>query len=164
MMKLLKYLLMMVLVSVTGMVCAQNALPPAAIPEFTVYDMDSKPFTRNDFPKKGKIVIIFYDPGCGYCQKEAQTIGKNYDKFKDASFYFVSMQDKPLIQEFMDKYGGNLMGKSNVKFLHDANYEFINKFHPKEFPSTYVYAANHRLVKYLHGDTSIKTFIAVVNQ
>lgn len=137
---------------------------PSVLPDFTVYDMLDQAFTQADMPDEGRLVIIFYDPGCGYCQKEAATIGKNYERFKDASLYFVAMQDKPLIEEFIQKYGGALQDKPNVHFLRDANYEFINKFNPREYPSTYVFSAtNRRLVRYLSGDTPIGTLISVVN-
>ena len=144
---------------------AQSNAQPSEIPAFTFFKLeDNAPFTQQELPASGRVVLVFFDPGCGHCQEEAEAIGNNLDKFKDASFYFITMQDKPLIQEFVDKYGKKLTGKGNVTFLHDSNYEFIGKFNPTEFPSLYVYSAtNKRLVKYLHGPKKINTILAVVN-
>ncbi len=142
---------------------AQQALPEV-LPDFTVYDLNDKAFTQADMATEGRLVIIFYDPGCGYCQKEAVAIGKQYERFKQASLYFVAMQDKPIIEEFIRQYGKDLLGKPNVHFLRDADYEFIDKFNPKEYPSTYVFSAtNRRLIRYLSGDTPIGTLISVAN-
>lgn len=142
---------------------AQQELP-SLLPDFTVYDMQDQAFTPADMPTEGRLVVIFYDPGCGYCQKEAVAIGENYERFKHASLYFVAMQDKPLIEEFIQKYGTLLQDKPNVRFLRDANYEFIDKFNPREYPSTYVFsAANRRLVRYLSGDTPIGVLISVAS-
>lgn len=142
---------------------AQQALPDV-LPDFTVYDMDDQPFTQKDLATEGRLVIVFYDPGCGYCQKEAVAIGQQYERFKQASLYFVAMQDKPIIEQFIQQYGKDLVGKPNVRFLRDANYEFIEKFSPKEYPSTYVFSAtSRRLIRYLSGDTPIGTLISVVS-
>lgn len=139
-------------------------MQPAKIPAFTFFKLaDGTPFTKSELPASGRVVLVFFDPGCGHCQEEAEAIGNNLDRFKDASFYFIAMQDKPLIQEFIAKYGKKLKGKSNVTFLHDGNYEFISKFNPSEYPSLYVYSANGQLVKYLHGPKEINTILAVVN-
>ncbi len=144
---------------------AQGRTQPVEIPAFTFFKLgDNSLFTQQDLSSKGKIVLIFFDPGCGHCQEEVEAIGDNVDKFKDASFYFITMQDKPLIQEFVDKYGKKLKGRSNVTFLHDGKYEFITKFNPSEYPSLYVYSANKRLLKYLHGPKNVNTIVAVVNQ
>lgn len=143
---------------------AQDNVQPVEIPAFTFFKLDDNtPFTQRELPASGRVVLVFFDPGCGHCQEEAEAIGNNLDKFKDASFYFIAMQDKPLIQAFVDKYGKKLTGKKNVTFLHDGNYEFISKFNPAEYPSLYVYSANKRLVKYLHGPKKINTILAVVN-
>lgn len=142
---------------------AQGELP-SILPDFTMLDMQDEEFTQADLATEGRLFIVFYDPGCGYCQKETLTIGQHYDRFKNASLYFVAMQDKPLIEEFIGKYGKALKDKPNVRFLRDANYEFIDKFNPKEYPSTYVFSAgNRRLIRYLSGDTPIATLISVAN-
>lgn len=144
---------------------AQNNTPPTEIPPFTFFTLeDNSPFTADELVKSGRVVLVFFDPGCGHCQQEAEAIGDHLDQFKNASFYFIAMQDKPLINAFVDKYGKKLKDRSNVTFLHDGNYEFISKFNPAEYPSLYVYSAtNKRLVKYLHGPTKINTILATVN-
>lgn len=142
---------------------AQQELP-SVLPDFTVYDLNDNAFTQADVAKEGRLVVVFFDPGCGYCQKETVAIGKNYERFQNATLYFVAMQDKPLIEAFIQQYGQALQDKQNVHFLRDANYEFIDKFNPREFPSTYVFSAgNQRLIRYLSGDTPISTLISVVN-
>ncbi len=162
----LKHLTLLVILFLSAFsMQAQDNVQPAEIPSFTFFTLaDNSPFTQRELITSGRIVLVFFDPGCSHCQEEIGAIGENLDKFKDASFYFITMQDKPLILEFVGKYGKKLKGKNNVTFLHDGNYEFIGKFNPTEYPSLYVYsAANKRLVKYLHGPTKINTILAAVN-
>lgn len=162
-MRLARHVLCLPLLFLAGWAVAQQELP-SILPDFTLYDMQDEAFTQADMAKEGRLVVIFYDPGCGYCQKEAEAIGKNYERFQQASLYFVAMQDKPLIEEFIEKHGQALRDKPNVHFLRDANYEFIDKFNPREYPSTYVFsAANRRLIRYLSGDTPIGALISVAN-
>lgn len=159
----LVHIILVPLLFVAFIVQGQQELP-AVLPDFTLYGMTGDEFKPSDMATEGRLIVIFYDPGCGYCQKETVAIGKNYDRFKNASLYFVAMQDKPLIDEFIQKYGQELHNKPNVHFLRDANYEFIDKFNPREYPSTYVFSAsNRRLIRYLSGDTPIGTLIAVAN-
>lgn len=158
------YLLLFIPVLLACMsVQAQHQLP-AELPDFTLYDLEGNEFKSEDMAKTGRLIVVFYDPGCGFCQKEVTAIGQNYERFENANLYFVAMQDKPLIAEFAQTYGKALQEKPNVKFLHDADYEFINKFNPKEYPSTYVFsAANRRLIRYLSGDTPIGALISVAS-
>lgn len=162
----MKYLLALCFLIVGSTVTAQSATTPAVIPDFAVYDMATgKGFNQNNLSKSGKLVFIFYDPGCGYCQEKTEDIAKNIAGFDHATIYFISMVDKELIAEFRDKYASKIKDKPNVKFLYDVNYEFLDKFNPREYPTTLVYSAsNKRLIKELSGNTGIKTILAVVNQ
>lgn len=144
---------------------AQNAAQPVVLPQFSFAELSGgKAITNADLPRSAKKVFIFYDPGCGHCQEEAEAIGKNLDKFEGVHFYFISMQDKPLIEEYVRKYGKRLVNQKQVKFLHDSKYEFVGKFHPKQFPSLYVYSADNRLLGYADGPKKISDILKLVNR
>ena len=144
---------------------AQSGAVPYDLPDFTFYGLDDdKALTKKQLPLSDKIVLIFFDPSCRYCQEEAVIIGKNLALFKNTSFYFVSMQDKHLLKVFRDTHGKQLKGKQNVHFLHDTRFEFMGKFNPLEYPSMFVYSKEKKLLQYLHGNISldrIKTALGV---
>src|SRR5690606_33467580 len=102
------------------------AEPAASIPDFTFFILKSNiRFTKEDLAKKGNIVFILFDPTCSHCQHEAHDIGKNYDRVKNANFYFVSMNDPALMASFLNTWAKPLVGKDNVEVLYDRSAEFI---------------------------------------
>jgi peroxiredoxin len=136
---------------------------PFDIPEFTLFRLDdNKVFTRAQLSTTDQLVLIFFDPGCGHCQREASLIGEHLAQFKNTSFYFISMQDKHLIRTFQETFGKKLKNKPNVHFLHDSKYEFMGKFNPLEYPSIYIYNKEKRLVQYLHGNIPFERIKAVL--
>ncbi len=151
-------------VSPSGYAQPAKPQPAATVPEFTFYTLnDNKPFTRNHLPVNGRTVFVFFDPDCGHCQDEISDIGTYFAQFRQASFFLVAMQDKPIIYNFLGKYGTMLQGKRNVTVLHDANYEFIRKFTPSQYPSLFIYGPDRQLIRYLDGPKKIKTIIEAVN-
>lgn len=139
---------------------AQKA-PAATIPNFTFYKVKSGvSFTNADIPKGKKTVFILFDPGCSHCQHEAAALSKNYSKLKNVNIYFVSMNDPALQATFLETFGKDLVGKSNVEVLYDKNQEFIQKFHiPKQFPANYVYGSDMKLQTSWDGERDINKII-----
>lgn len=148
----------------TGQAASQMQVPPhgqtsaagdpaSVIPEFTFYILKSGiRFEKTDLKQGDKHVFILFDPGCTYCQYEARDIGKNFDKFENTSFYFVSMNDPALMATFFSTYAKELDNQPNVHMLYDRNVHFVNKFHvPSQFPATYVYNDKHLLENYWNG-------------
>ncbi len=139
--------------------------PAESLPMFTFFNpKNGFAFKQSDFPKDGKRVFILFDPGCGHCQTETTAIGKNIEKFNDATFCFVSLQEPSLIMEFANSYGKALLNRDNVRFLFDRNMEFINRFHvPKELPAVYIYDAKGKLQTSWEGERSIDDLLKAVN-
>ena len=131
--------------------------PAQILPEFKFYKVKSGiSFTNQDIPKGKKSAFILFDPSCGHCQVEARQLGKNYDKLKNVNIYFVSMNDPALMANFLETFGKELVGKSNVEVLYDRNQDFIQKIHvPKQFPANYVYTAEGKLQSHWDGEKKI---------
>lgn len=157
MMKLYKQGLFALLLIFTTPVFAQN--PVNTIPEFTFFRLDGTPFTRSHLSKTNKIIFIFFDVTCHHCQKEAQTIGKNYSAFKGTSFYMVSLDEPPAIRQFMSTYGKGLYEKKNVTLLQDKNRQFIPKFYPSRYPAIFVYSPQGKLIKYFDSEIPIQQLL-----
>lgn len=131
----------------------QGAEPARSIPDFGFYVLKSGlSFSKADLKAGDKQVFILFDPSCSFCQHEAAYIGKNYDKFKNINFYFISMNDPGLMSTFFDRFAQELIDKPNVFMLYDRNVDFVNKFHvPSQFPATYIYDGNGLYQSYWNG-------------
>lgn len=136
---------------------------PYVIPEFTFYKLDDTPFTRDQLTKTSNIVFVFFSTTCDHCQRETVAMGENYQHFSQSTLYFVSKDSKSDISKYMDTYGKELKGKANVNVLYDPQSEFVLKFHPRQYPSIYIYTPTRQLRKHFNGETPIEEVIAELN-
>lgn len=136
--------------------------PAKVIPDFTFYDLKDQLFTQKNLKQSQKILFLFFDATCTHCQYETQLIGSHYQDFKNTVFYFISMDKKQQIIKFMETYGKQLYGKSNVTVLVDLNRQFIQNFTPSQFPALYIYNANHKLLKYWDTPVAIEQVMNVI--
>ena len=123
----------------------------------TIYNVDgSKHGFNESLPKRGKILLVFYDPSCSHCQQFAQGIAENFNEFKNISVYFICMQDVAHIKGFINMFAKSLIGKGNVSFWRDPGTEFFEYFLPENYPATYLYDARSlKLIKAFQGDYEI---------
>jgi len=138
------------------------ATPPAqTLPNFEFYRFRSGiKVTRDDLSKDKNSVFLFFDPGCGHCQQEAEALEKNMDRLKNVDLYFVSMNDPALILGFEKSFMPKLSEAKNVEILFDKGQEFITKIHvPNQFPANYVYGPNGQLKSSWEGDRNINEII-----
>ncbi|WP_286857663.1 MULTISPECIES: TlpA family protein disulfide reductase [Sphingobacterium] len=140
------------------------AQAPKTIPAFTFEEVyQTGKFSSDRLPKTGYIVLDFYDPGCGHCQKMGAGIAQNLQKLKNVSFYFISMNDKVYVDGFINMHAKALKGAANVKFLYDGGTQFIEKFNPSNYPSLYIYDGKTRtLVQHLDGEDDVKKLLKAV--
>jgi peroxiredoxin len=146
----------------SGNVNAQST-PVQNIPNFTFYRMNGQAFSKKDLTKDKKIVIVFFDITCDHCQHELKAMSDNYEKFKKAEFYLVSLDEVAGIKGFVSKYAPKMSAKPNVTLLRDFNREFIIKFLPVQYPAMYVFSPKGHLIKYFGQNSKIKDILTTVN-
>lgn len=91
-----------------------NAKPTAnnQMPAFNITQTDG---TKVAFKEvSGKVLIVFFNPSCDHCQREAKLISENKDVIKDYQVYFVTPEPMDSIAKFSVEY--NLYRESNVHF------------------------------------------------
>ncbi|SMG45075.1 TlpA family protein disulfide reductase [Sphingobacterium psychroaquaticum] len=111
-------------------------------------------------PTKGKVMLIFYDPGCGHCQKLGASLSKAYATLPPVQIYFVTMNDKEYVDSYLNMYAPALKGKKNVSFWKDPGVEFIERFMPKEYPATYIFDAGSKtLIKDFQGESDVQKIV-----
>ncbi|TZF83153.1 redoxin domain-containing protein [Pedobacter sp. BS3] len=140
-----------------------NQTQPATMPEFLFSKMDGAPFRKENIATDKSNLIIFFDASCEHCQREVSAINKNLSSFKHVNFYMVSLDERPEMIKFMEKYGPELYRRKNVTLLWDKNRIFIPTFMPTRYPAMYLYSKNKELIKYWGGDKDMKELIATVN-
>src|SRR6187549_3929263 len=98
----------------------------------------------------GKNALIFFQPDCDHCQREAQEFERNLDAFAGTTLYFITSGPMEEIKAFADTY--KLNGRPNVHFAFTASLNVLNNHGPISAPSVYIYSGDHKLVKGFNGE------------
>jgi len=154
----MKYFISTVVLIFT-IVSLSMAQVPDTIPAFSKFSnmYSGEKFTSDSLNTENTQVFILFDAGCGHCQELGQGIAKSLGQIKeDVDFYFISMQEKPLVDGYINMFAKELKNDPRVKFLYDPEGEFILKFNPKNFPSTYIYEAKSlQIIKQFDGESHV---------
>ena len=127
----------------------------------TITNMDNADvILNNSLPKKGNVLLVFFDPGCGHCQQLGQGIAKNLPKFANMQIYFISMNDKAYVDGFVNMFAPALKGKKNISFWKDEKAEFITKIQPQSYPATYLYELpSRKLIHAFDGEGDVRKLL-----
>ena len=100
----------------------------------------------------GNTVLIFYQPDCDHCQREAKEISERLDQFKDYNIYFTTTESTEAIDRFAVDY--NLSGRPNIYFAQTTLDAILATVGPISAPSIFIYQ-DQKLVKHLDGETPV---------
>jgi len=125
-------------------------------PSFVLTLLDNTQLNVKDL--NGKNALIFFQPDCDHCQREAQEFERNLEAFGGTTLYFITSGPVEEIKAFADTY--KLNGRPNVFFASTPAINVLNNYGPISAPSVYIYSEDHRLVKGFNGETPIERIIA----
>lgn len=125
-------------------------------PSFVLTLLDNTQVNVKDLT--GKNGLIFFQPDCDHCQREAQEFERNLEAFGGTTLYFITSGPMEEIKAFADTY--KLNGRPNVHFAFTPAINVLNNYGPISAPSVYIYSADHKLVKGFNGETPIERIVA----
>src|SRR5690606_22957716 len=146
--------------------CGLAQQAPQKLPAISTIHNIYKPdqLLQEALPAKGKIVLIFYDPGCGHCQELGAGIAKNIEKLGQTNVFFICMNDKEYVEGYVNMFAKGLKGNKRISFWKDPGVEFIEKFMPENYPATYVYdAPSKKLVKSFQGEGDVNKILPILS-
>jgi cytochrome oxidase Cu insertion factor (SCO1/SenC/PrrC family) len=124
-----------------------NVLTAQVLPKFAFYETGNKAFTNARLKAGVPVVVVYFDPDCDHCNKQAQMIKAEVSKFNNVQMVWVAFPaDLEAINAFGKKYFPAQFGKSFF-FLRDNDYTFDKAFGYSEAPSIYIYNKTGKLVK-----------------
>ncbi|MEJ7643142.1 MAG: redoxin domain-containing protein [Chryseolinea sp.] len=113
---------------------------------------------RNVRDLTGASVLIFFQPDCDHCQREAADIEKNLDAFVDTSLYFITAAPMQEIIQFARDY--KLSDRSNVHFGFTPAKNILDNYGAISAPSVYIYSDKHKLVKSFNGEVAVEKILS----
>lgn len=125
------------------------------LPSFQLTLLTGEKMMANDLP--GRTILIFYNPDCDHCQREAEEISFRLADFKNYTLYFIAASPDENVRLFAEKY--DLLGKGNVLFAKAEVPDVIREMGPMSSPSLYIYSDGKQLIKKFDGETAVEEII-----
>jgi peroxiredoxin len=156
-MKNLIFISSVLLLSFTTLLKAQTA----SLPNFKFYTAGNKEFTKTSLKPNTPVIVVYFDPDCDHCNKQAGIIRDGIAKFSDIQMIWVafpaSAED---ITAFGRKYFAAQFGK-NIHFMRDNDYTFDQAFGYSEAPTIHVYNKLGKLTKsFKKKEASVEELLA----
>jgi len=135
----------------SGKESTQAATAVNDLPMLTVTKTNGERISLRDVPAKS--ILIYFNPDCDHCQREATQISQNKQTFKDYSVYFISIDAMENIIKFSIDY--NLQDKNFQFAWADFNDVYNNVGPLPEVPAIFIYN-DKKLVKRLAGEVKLE--------
>jgi len=135
---------------------------PVNLPNAVFYKENGTKLSTLEFPKTKKSLIIFFDATCPHCQRVVANLSKQSSKLAKANLYLISQDEFRSINYFMSNFGKPLMKMKNVTVLRDQNLAFIPTFHPKQYPSLYLYGTDRKLILFSSDENDVSKFLSLI--
>ncbi|HEX5151063.1 MAG TPA: redoxin domain-containing protein [Parafilimonas sp.] len=138
------------LLLVSSRINAQVPSPPPAqtVPAFEFSRFDKTAFTNKDLATNKPLFFFFFDYTCDHCQHAMTFLNQNFNEYKKAAVYLISLDNQQMMNAFLHKYAPNVINQKNVTILQDTKNQFIVRFKPRKYPSLFLYDANKKLLYY----------------
>jgi len=133
-----------------------------AMPASIFYNRDSTPFSSYNIPAGKQSLIFFFDATCGHCQNVIAQISKRSKELGNLNIYMISQDEYRSIDYFMSNYAKPLSAMKNVKVLQDRDHVFIMAFHPKQYPSMYLYGPDKKIIFSSSSDKDVPKLFKMI--
>ncbi len=141
----------------TNTVSSPPAAPTNDLPNLPLTKLDQTKLSAKDL--KGKTVLIFFEPDCEHCQREANEMQKHLSAFSKYTVCFFSPAPMDQMQQFFMKY--NLSGP-NIFFAQTPFNIILQELGAIPAPSVFIYTDQGKLVKAFKGETPIENILPLL--
>lgn len=132
-----------------------------SLPNFTLsLAADSSDFNSNSLPKNEILFIIYFNPECEHCQKEAVTYLSKMDSLKNIKTIWIAAKyvELKMIREFAEKY--QLQKLNAIAVGKEIAYNLPLFYRLESTPYGVVYSNDKMKVEY-RGDFNYNDLIAI---
>ncbi len=136
-----------------------NAVPTVnnEMPALNVALTDSSKVFLKDLT--GKVFLIFFNPDCDHCQREAELLAKNKNVLDGYEVYFVTPDQMPAIVKFANDYK---LLEPNIHFGQAKIPEVIKAVGPiNQVPTFFIYK-DQKLVARNEGELTLEKIEALL--
>lgn len=132
------------------------------LPAAVFYKSDGKAYPTSQIAKGKKSLIMFFDATCEHCQRTAANMSKRTKELAKINLYMITQDEQRSIDYFFTNFGKPLKAMKNLTVLQDKDHVFIPVFHPKQYPSLYLYNASKKLTFYSSNEKDLPKFFDLI--
>lgn len=130
------------------------------LPNFQFVKPNGEIFTNQNLHKGKATIVLFFDPDCDHCQKQADWIAASPESFKNAQLLWVSTAEPDAINIFHKSRFGKY--PYPVFFVKDKNYKFDSIFGYSVAPTILVYSSTGQLQKSFKNEVSVYELVKYI--
>lgn len=123
-----------------------------SVANFAVFDLDS---SRILLTPGCRTLLVYFNSGCDYCEKEIADIQKNIMVFQEMDIVLVSSEHIDAITSFRNMHW-DLIRSARVRFGKINADQAYESFGTLIVPQIFIYEKDGSLIKRFTGETSIK--------
>lgn len=128
------------------------------LPSFTITRVpDSTAFSSETLQKGKPVIIMFFNPDCDHCQKEAKELVAYKEELKGIQIVMLSPASYTQVKTFYEAY--NIAAMPNITMGLDVNYVMGLRYRPTNYPSLFIYDAAGKLAKAFVGNVGVLKII-----
>ncbi len=128
------------------------------LPAFTFTNLDHTLFHADQIADyDGRLIIVYFDPDCAYCQDIPKKILLEKEKLKDSKIIMVTQSDRDKVIQYAAAQ--QLLHIAGLHLLLDTKHAFPGIFGTRAVPSFFVYKHN-KLVNKFTGSTRFENLLS----
>ncbi|NWJ52458.1 MAG: redoxin domain-containing protein [Bacteroidetes bacterium] len=140
---------------------AQNTL--GEIPNFILFNPDNTVFTNRNLAADRASLFVFFDVTCDHCQHAVSILSTRSKECEKLDIYLISLDNIASVNDFINKYGKDLVNRKNVIVLQDLMNQFIKNFKPNKYPSVYLYSPEKKLILHDEEDLDLEKLFTIIS-
>lgn len=114
------------------------------IPAFTLKTIKGETFNTENLAGDSKKILVYFSPGCKFCQGEAAQLSKIYTKYPGVQWVWIASEPLDEIKTFAEKY--HLDKQENIHWCHDEMAELYTSFPMSSVPFFLAYGKDSKQV------------------
>ncbi|SIQ76865.1 peroxiredoxin family protein [Chryseobacterium sp. RU33C] len=132
------------------------------VPVFSLTTINGSSFTQHNLANDKIKVIVYFSPGCHFCQAEAEELSKNYQDYQNIQWIWVASEPLNEIKGFAQQH--NLSNQNNIIWCHDKMAALYRKLAMNSIPYFLVYNKNNHLIKRNSGVIKLEKLINAADE
>ena len=107
-------------------------------------------------------VVIFYSPGCAFCEHEGAELSRNAKQFAGCKLFFVTMEPLDSAKAYTIRH--QLLSHDGYYSLVDTTRLSVMEFGIRTIPTTFIYDRNKNLIKVFEGEINAKRLVKLITE